>query len=412
MVVFVVKQPEVAQQIEGEIRKKIGASAVEVLTGEMRGRERDMLLGKEVLRRFLDGDERAADRAGKKPAVLVSTSAGEVGFDLNADHMVCDAAPLDSMFQRLGRVNRRGYAEATVQMFAAETGESGRKKQKEDAHTFESATAKALSCLDCLEPKGGADVSPMAIDDLKKSIGEHLLPACTPKPDTIVLTDVLLDAWSMTTIAGPMPGRPPVWPWLRGYAAYDEPTTTIAWRRELDLDEFGALDLDDIEEWFDAHRLLSHETVSVPSGKAQKWAIERWEAIDESVRGALEDRFCVIDQTGLRVLRVIDLISDLKRSKASITGADLVFPASFGGIERGLLEVNAPRSTADRMENDAPRSPDVADETEGRFRCRRLLDGDDEAARSPFAGDCAGREQLGAILARTAVTERHMLTAC
>ena len=132
----------------------------------------------------------------------------------------------------------------------------------------------------------------------------------------------------------------------------------------------------------------SHQTVSVPSGKAQEWAIERWEAIDESARGALEDRFCVIDQTGLRLLRVIDLISDLKRSSASIRGADLVFPASFGGIERGLLEVNA---LEDQMEADGPRSPDVADETEGWFRCRRLLDDGDEAASSPFAGECAGR---------------------
>ena len=48
------------------------------------------------MKRFLDGEERPEDRSDKEPAVLVSTSAGEVGFDLNADHMVCDAAPIDS----------------------------------------------------------------------------------------------------------------------------------------------------------------------------------------------------------------------------------------------------------------------------------------------------------------------------
>ena len=33
---------------------------------------------------------------------LVATSAGEVGVDLDADHLVCDLSTLDSMIQRLG----------------------------------------------------------------------------------------------------------------------------------------------------------------------------------------------------------------------------------------------------------------------------------------------------------------------
>ena len=42
------------------------------------------------------------------------TSAGEVGVDLDADHAVTDLAPLGSMVQRLGRVNRAGLGQATV----------------------------------------------------------------------------------------------------------------------------------------------------------------------------------------------------------------------------------------------------------------------------------------------------------
>jgi CRISPR-associated endonuclease/helicase Cas3 len=48
------------------------------------------------------------------PAFLFATSAGEVGVDLDADHMVCDLVAWERMIQRLGRVNRRGEPEDHV----------------------------------------------------------------------------------------------------------------------------------------------------------------------------------------------------------------------------------------------------------------------------------------------------------
>ena len=42
---------------------------------------------------------------------LVSTSAGEAGIDIDADHLIMDLAPLDRMMQRLGRVNRGSLVE-------------------------------------------------------------------------------------------------------------------------------------------------------------------------------------------------------------------------------------------------------------------------------------------------------------
>jgi len=51
---------------------------------------------------------------GNRPAFLFATSAGEVGVDLDADHMVCDLVAWERMVQRLGRVNRRGNGESRV----------------------------------------------------------------------------------------------------------------------------------------------------------------------------------------------------------------------------------------------------------------------------------------------------------
>lgn len=50
----------------------------------------------------------------ERSAFLIATSAGEVGVDLDADHMVCDLVAWERMVQRLGRVNRRGDGDAKV----------------------------------------------------------------------------------------------------------------------------------------------------------------------------------------------------------------------------------------------------------------------------------------------------------
>jgi CRISPR-associated endonuclease/helicase Cas3 len=76
----------------------------ELLVGERRVREREKLF--EWLQTFGFVGE-AAD-AVKAPTFLVCTAAGEVGVDLDADHMVCDLVEWERMVQRLGRVNRRG----------------------------------------------------------------------------------------------------------------------------------------------------------------------------------------------------------------------------------------------------------------------------------------------------------------
>ena len=54
------------------------------------------------------------------PAFLVATSAGEVGVDIDADHMVSDLVAWERMVQRLGRVNRRGEGDAEIKVFWSE----------------------------------------------------------------------------------------------------------------------------------------------------------------------------------------------------------------------------------------------------------------------------------------------------
>ena len=92
-------------------RENDSANRVALLTGTIRGYEREKLLKRPAVDGLLHGRDKAGLReAPEHTTWLVATSAGEVGADFDADHIVCDLAPIDSMIQRFGRVNRRGGA--------------------------------------------------------------------------------------------------------------------------------------------------------------------------------------------------------------------------------------------------------------------------------------------------------------
>jgi CRISPR-associated endonuclease/helicase Cas3 len=99
-VLVFVRSLEAVAAVQKELKKT--GRPVELLTGTVRGKERDELVEKDEFKRFFKG-------AGPGETVyLVCTSAGEVGIDISADHMVCDLSTFESMAQRFGRVNRYG----------------------------------------------------------------------------------------------------------------------------------------------------------------------------------------------------------------------------------------------------------------------------------------------------------------
>src|SRR5206468_2015948 len=141
-----------------------------------------------------------------------------VGVNISADHLVCDLSTFDSMAQRLGRVNRFGDRDDTRIDIVCPT-----KFNDKELDVRRSRTLKLLKQLN-------GNGSPAALGDLDLAAR---IAAFSPQPVILPTSDILFDAWALTTIRGKLPGRPPVEPYLHGISEWEPPQTTVAWRDEV-----------------------------------------------------------------------------------------------------------------------------------------------------------------------------------
>ena len=362
-------------------RQKAGALAAgypcELLVGERRVHER------KDLETWLDNHGflgRAADRPDA-PTFLVATSAGEVGVDLNADHMVCDLVACERLVQRLGRVNRRGGAnrEATIEVFAVqpESKVSAKKAEKEKTERATETFTRRLAPLSAL-PFGGDgryDASPAAWVDLKSKAPDVVNAATTPAPLHPELTRPLLDAWSMTSLKR-HEGRPEVAPWLRGWEEDEDPQTAVVWRRHLPHVQHGAEITTPpamVAEFFRTASIHATERLEAASGRVIDWLLKRIVHVgkrdqdhDLTVKGE-EIVVVLIDRVGDHIAS--STMRELQRLAASakslskdeqrqrdrrkkewrdrhLPGATLVVDARIGGLREGMLNDKAETAAA------------------------------------------------------------------
>ena len=274
-VLVYVRTLEAVGTIEREL-KKTGRSLV-LLTGTIRGKERDDLVEKPEFKRFLKGAETG------ETVYLVCTSAGEVGIDISADHMVCDLSTFESMAQRLGRVNRFGDRDDTRidVVHPASFGKIDKKTGELKAEEIDKRRQKTLNLLKTLPALGDDryDASPSALGNLDVAARQA---AFAPEPTILPATDILFDAWALTSIRQTMPGRPPVEPYLHGIAEWQPPETYVAWRQEVEVIADELLERFKPEDLLDDYPLKPHELLRDRSDRVfdqfQKLAVKHPDA--------------------------------------------------------------------------------------------------------------------------------------
>lgn len=322
-----------------DTEKGVGPDHVERLTGTMRGLERDRMAdprqpnASRVFASFLTPPKPDASEdelwktqpMSNETVYLVCTSAGEVGIDISAGHMVCDLSTLESMAQRFGRVNRYGDRDDT-RIDVVYPDKFGDKLAPQ-----RQATLQLLRELN-------GDASPRALTELRQRTDLPCIikDAFAPKPVIPPATDILFDAWALTSIRARMPGRPPVEPYLHGIAEWQPPETQVAWREEVEvitgelLDKYSLADLADL---LDAYPLKPHELLRDCSDRILK-------QLSLLAQRHADKPVWVIDGQG--AIEVTSL-KQLAEQKDRINGCTVLLPPSAGGLSKkdGMLEGNS-----------------------------------------------------------------------
>jgi CRISPR-associated endonuclease/helicase Cas3 len=295
-----------------------------VLTGTMRGKERDVLVGNPVFQRFLPSSSRPKDAAEpiSGTVYLVATSAGEIGVNISADDLVCDLTTFESITQRFGRVNRFGERKDT-------TIDVVHPNSFDESKPYDEARARTLALLRQLDD----DASPQALRQLD-AVARRA--AFSPAPLIRPATDILFDSWSLTTIREPLPGRPPVAPYLHGEPQeWEPPETHVAWRSEVDLITGPLLEFYSPEELLADYPLKPHELLRDRSSRIR----EQLALIaDRSADANPPIQAWLVAEDGTVELRPLADLAN-KDDERQLYDRTVVLPPSAGGLSpAGLLD--------------------------------------------------------------------------
>lgn len=230
---------------------------VVLLTGRIRPYERDRLV--ERWKPFLKA---SSLEKPERPVILVSTQCIEVGADFSFDALVTEAASLDALRQRFGRLNRMGVpgdAPATILI---------RDRDARDEQSDPIYGAAISHCWRLLNEKASnpADFGIDALDRVLADI-EDLSPYLAPQPDAPVLLPAYLDLLCQTAPAPAV--EPDISLFLHGKKK-SPPEARVVWRADLTLD--GR------QIWKEAVALCppaSGEMLSMPLYRLRAWLANR-----------------------------------------------------------------------------------------------------------------------------------------
>jgi len=189
----------------------------------------------------------------------------------------------------------------------------------------------------------------------------------------LAATDILFNAWALTSIREKLPGRPPVAAWLHGVAEWEPPETYAGWREEVEIltpELRVSYNPDDLLEDFPLkpHELLRDRTDRV---------VKQLQAI--AARTPDLPLWAVSAERQVQVTSFAELMKagDEKALVARLADCTILLPPSAGGLSHGILDGNA------KFDESQPDLYDIADrwlDEENRPRRCRVWD---ETARPP-----------------------------
>jgi len=372
-VAVVVNRVASASAIARELTESLGSDVmVTLLTGRMRPLDRD-----DVLRELRPAVQTGRNRSDDSPRrIIVGTQCIEAGADFDFDALVTEAASLDSLRQRFGRVDRLGeykdsegmivydksvkddpiYGEKlleTIKWLKARQNE--RQKRLKAELTKLKNEAKKLSgeakqqAEERLARRAQLDFGILALD---LPSGEELKKLLAPKPDAPTLLPAYLDLWAQTS---PAPSQiPDVSLWLHGPSS-GPPDVQVVWRADLSEMVLQSGDIEAATAIVASVRPSSLEAMSLPFVTARAWLGSQAMHDLGDTEGATPDDRDVPRTPGRRALRwrgeESEIVWAQSESEPALKPGDtIVVPASYGGIQRACFDSACTEPVQDRAE--------------------------------------------------------------
>lgn len=271
----VVNTVSLARRTFDRLRERWADDDVDValLIGRARQVDKDRVVAQQLARLTATGEQ-----TGDRPVVLVATQTVEVGADIDVAALITEAAPLDALLQRLGRLDRRGRRGASTAvvvhsahrhtdqfLYGAATARTWEWLVEQADPLAPPVPSKVRTVATALEPAPRLDLGPLALAALLTP-GEQASLAAEPPPAPVLLGPVI-DAWARTSPT-PDPDQN-VGPFLHGIQR-SRPEVAVCWRAGLRPPSTP----EGLEQWrAEVHTAppLPHETVAIPVHEARRF---------------------------------------------------------------------------------------------------------------------------------------------
>jgi CRISPR-associated endonuclease/helicase Cas3 len=281
-----------------------------------------------------------APRGLPRPLIVVATQTIEAGVDIDFDGLVTEAAALDALRQRFGRLNRAGRRditpEAVVLVHREDIG------AKADDPVYGDRIAKTWEALNRWKANAADARVDFGVEAMKTTLATEKISDLTTKAlDAPVLLPAYADLWSQTS---PIPGADPdVALFLHG-PNRSPASVQIVWRADIsereDLRPAAGQNNDPswLTELFTLTPPRAAEAIEVPLWATRAWlrgaGVQQSDFADVIERETDSDNARTAGRLAFRWAGKDSERTGVIRADALRPGDLIVVPASYGGCDR------------------------------------------------------------------------------
>ena len=279
------------------------------------------------------GADTGGEQAGRT-LYIVATQCIEVGIDLDLDGLVTQAAALDALRQRFGRLNRAGRHDAANAVILATTDDLNRAG---DDFVYGDRIWKTWTALNAMATGNAIDFGVEAFEEAVQASGTDTVELAAPRATAPTVMPAYIELWSQTS---PIPMvEPEIDLFLHGIERRNA-SVSIAWRGDVDKQDLERRSETDLTGLLTALPPRTSEIIDVPVAAAREWlqrGHERTEMADAPERATRRERGEQPQrEAGRPAFRWAGPDSDRTGTVYASdirTGDTIVVPAAYGGCD-------------------------------------------------------------------------------